>query len=432
MRCFLECGVARFGVVRFLCGSCGKDLFVPFSCKKRGACPSCDAKRSTVTTSRTLEELLPRVPYRQWVLTVPKRLRYFVHRDSALAGEICRALSGALTKFYRDVADTDSAPSAAPAQLLFLQRFGSSVNLHLHVHAVVSDGVFAVGDGKASGRLLFAPAREPSAGDIERLTEALRRRLLKRFAVLGAIPQEVAEEMLAWPNGGFSLDASVRVEAEDRTGLQRLLGYCTRPAISLRRLEYRAGEERVRYRPLKGREGSPRLLEWTPVEFLRRFSRLIPPPRKNLVRYAGALGPRSVLRPKVSAAARAQATYQELLAGWGSPAPLEAATAFARQGARRALSAALKAWAACLRRVFEVEPIICPVCGVDLQPVAAILDDREIERLLRHLGLPAELPRTRPARAPPPTPSEDCQLDPRVEAWQGIDEPAATVHWASA
>ena len=44
LRRLLECGIPRFGVVRFLCRSCGKDLFVPFSCKERGACPSCDAK----------------------------------------------------------------------------------------------------------------------------------------------------------------------------------------------------------------------------------------------------------------------------------------------------------------------------------------------------------------------------------------------------
>ena len=214
--------------------------------------------------------------------------------------------------------------------------------------------------------------------------------------------------------------------------MERLLGYCTRPVLSLRRLEYRAEQDRVRYRPVKGVEGAPRLLEWTPVEFLRRFSRLIPPPRKNLVRYAGALGPRSVLRPCLTAAARSQTTYAELLAGWAPSGPLETAATLACQGARKVLSAALRTWAACLRRVFEVEPILCPACGADLQPVAAILDDRELERLLRHLGLPAELPRTRPARAPPPRALEDCQLDPRLEAWLGIDESAEAVNWASA
>ncbi len=44
LRAFLECGIHRFGAVRFRCAACGESLFVAFSCKRRGLCPSCDAK----------------------------------------------------------------------------------------------------------------------------------------------------------------------------------------------------------------------------------------------------------------------------------------------------------------------------------------------------------------------------------------------------
>ena len=76
----LGCGVPRFGVARYHC-PCGKDLFVPFSCKRRLSCPSCDGKRSAIASAKATEELFPEVPYRQWVLVIPKRLRFFVHRD---------------------------------------------------------------------------------------------------------------------------------------------------------------------------------------------------------------------------------------------------------------------------------------------------------------------------------------------------------------
>jgi hypothetical protein len=51
------------------------------------------------------------------------------------------------------------------------------------------------------------------------------------------------------------------------------------------------------------------------------------------------------------------------------------------------------------------------------------LSDAAIVRILRHLGLPTDFPVTRPARAPPPRDLEVdlCQVDPRVEAFQGID-----------
>lgn len=111
----------RFGVVRFRCKDCGHDAIVPFSCKRRGACPSCDRKRAVQTGARAVEELLPHVPYRQWVLVIPKRLRYFVDCDPSLAGEISRILSRALVRFYRDAAlrggiEVASLPDrAAPA-----------------------------------------------------------------------------------------------------------------------------------------------------------------------------------------------------------------------------------------------------------------------------------------------------------------------------
>ncbi|MBI4423336.1 MAG: transposase zinc-binding domain-containing protein, partial [Elusimicrobia bacterium] len=125
LRAFLECGIPRFGLVRFLCRSCGKDLFVPYSCKKRLACPSRDAKRSLLTTAHAIEGLLPLAAYRQWVPTLlPKRLRYFVHRDPRLVGRISMSLTAVLTSFYREQAG--SSPDSAPALLAFVQRFGSS------------------------------------------------------------------------------------------------------------------------------------------------------------------------------------------------------------------------------------------------------------------------------------------------------------------
>ena len=49
-------------------------------------------------------------------------------------------------------------------------------------------------------------------------------------------------------------------------------------------------------------------------------------------------------------------------------------------------------WAACLARVIEVFPLICPKCDLEMKPVAVILADKEPERLLTHLGQPAAFP----------------------------------------
>lgn len=424
LRAFLECGVHRFGVVRFLCRQCGYDVFVAYSCKRRLACPSCDSKRAVIESSRALAELLPRVPYRQWVLVVPKRLRYFVHRNPALSGELSRILADALARLYRDRSGTNT--HASPAQVHMVQRFGSKINLHVHVHAVVSDGVFVLEEG----RLKFHPAAEPSAQDVADLSRRLKRRILMRMLRLKALPEESAREMLARPHGGFSINGEVRVEADDRAALERLLRYVLRPALSLQRLSYKPEQELVRYRPKKGRPGDPEVFEWKPVEFLARFARLIAPPRLHLVRYYGALGPRSGLRAAVTGAAREGLAYQELQAG--VPADGFCAVIASAQGVILSVfKRAAKSWAACLRKVFEVDPIQCPFCRTEMAPVAVITDDHELHRLLANLGLPTEFPKTKPARSPPlPYCGEDSQIDPAVEAWEGKDDRPAD-DWAA-
>ena len=94
-----ECGVMRYGAVRFRCPGCGgHDVFVAFSCKRRG-CQNCDAKRSAIITGQALERLLAFVPYRQWVLAVSKRLRYFLNHDPALAGGLSRIFAEGINRF---------------------------------------------------------------------------------------------------------------------------------------------------------------------------------------------------------------------------------------------------------------------------------------------------------------------------------------------
>jgi hypothetical protein len=168
-------------------------------------------------------------------------------------------------------------------------------------------------------RLKFLRAPPVRERKLKTLEEILRRKVLKRLQRKGILPQETVEGMPAWPHSGLCLDASVRVEAEDRAGLDRVVGYCTRPAIALKRLEYRAKEERVRSHVAKGPAGGRRVLEWSGMEFLKRMSRL----RRHLVRYARALGPRAALRKAVTQEARDRAPYAELLAGWTPAVPLK-------------------------------------------------------------------------------------------------------------
>ena len=73
---YLECGRLEHGFLRVRCESCHHEKLVAFSCKRRGFCPSCGARRMADSAAHLVDEVLPRRPIRQWVLSVPFPLRY--------------------------------------------------------------------------------------------------------------------------------------------------------------------------------------------------------------------------------------------------------------------------------------------------------------------------------------------------------------------
>jgi len=171
------------------------------------------------------------------------------------------------------------------------------------------------------------------------------------------------------------------------------------------------------------------------VEFVKRLAALIPPPRKHMVRYYGALGPRSAVRRAVGSTTRGRATGAELEAGY----VVTVLGAVAR-AARQALAASARSWAAvpfqrrvegtlprhmarsCVRKVFEVDPVLCVKCGCEMKLTAIILKDGELDRILAHQGWPASWPKTKPARAPAERaldPEDDAQANPRYKQWDG-------------
>ena len=64
------------------------------------------------------------------------------------------------------------------------------------------------------------------------------------------------------------------------------------------------------------------------------------------------------------------------------------------QAARR------RSWAELIRRVYEVDPLLCPKCGADMQIVAFINDPSVMKKILDHIPH-----RARVGRAPPAVPS---------------------------
>jgi len=209
------------------------------------------------------------------------------------------------------------------------------------------------------------------------------------------------------------VDGSVRIEAADRAGRERLLRYCARPPFALERL-HEVAPERLRYERTKpGPVGSGPLL-LTPLELLDRLAALVPPPRIHRHRYFGVLAPNAPLRAAVTALTAPTVS--------APPAPAPNPEPAAELAQRRA---ARSAWARLLARIYECLPLLCPQCGGEMRIIAFITDAPTVRDILTHLGAPTAPPRIAPARGPPlgeaagaehdPTPDPTIQPTPTYE-----------------
>ena len=341
-RAYIRCGDFSEGFSRAHCDACGHDLLVAFSCHGRSICPSCCGRRMANVAAHLVDRVLPDVPVRQYVLTLPYELRRLAAFKADVLTALARIFVEAVFARYRSRAGCDGIESPQCGSVNFVQRFGS-LNLHVHFHLLALDGVFA---RDARGGLVFHPAEAPTAADLEAIVARTARRsiawLRKRGYIddsplearsneepaqtaldacaaiamgrgnVSTLPRDntqddghgAAEERpdkpaLAVERDGFNVHAGVRIEAGDDLGRERLARYGARPPLSLERLRRLPGG-RVAYRLKyvdRGRRGKNRVM--TGIEFMARLAAIIAPPRYPLVRFAGVLAPRSAWRREV-------------------------------------------------------------------------------------------------------------------------------------
>jgi len=331
--------------------------------------------------------------------------------------------------------------------IAFIHRFGSSLNEHVHFHVCAVDGVFeeVAGQGNAdadeqacSPGVIFHPGTGLDAPAVGQVQATLRLPLLRAFVGRGLLEGFEAKEMLAYRHSGFSVDTSACFAAHDRAGLERLLRYCARPPFSMERLRkegaalvYRCAKPRSE--PTSDKRGAKAdELTLTPLELIDRIAALVPPPRTHRHRYFGVLAPNSPLRAAATAlAAPAQtATLQGTPTSTGECAQgaVPLGSALPTQGkpvpSRRA---AHYLWAVLIARIYEVFPLLCPLCGGQMRIIAFITHRADIRQILEHIGTDSEPPRIAPARGPPLW----CECDAQVG--EGADgEPDWVTDWDGA
>ncbi len=132
------------------------------------------------SAAHRVDQVIPRVPVRQWVLSFPIPLRVLFAAHPGLLAPVLRIIHWAIASFLlkqaglkRCVADTGA--------VTLIQRFGSAANLNIHLHGLVLDGVYR----NTEGEPVFQEARAPSRDELAGLLDKIIARLLKMLTRQG-------------------------------------------------------------------------------------------------------------------------------------------------------------------------------------------------------------------------------------------------------
>ena len=167
-RAYLTCGIAEHGFLRLHCNTCGRDRLLPFSCKRRGWCPSCGGRKMSETAAHLVDHVFPWVPVRQWVLSLPFKLRYRAAYDSELMADILNIFVRAVfDRLRRRAGESLGLKQSQCGAVTFVQRFGSAANLNVHFHAIVLNGVYAA---DPEGRPRFHELLPPEDAEVLQVT----------------------------------------------------------------------------------------------------------------------------------------------------------------------------------------------------------------------------------------------------------------------
>ncbi len=385
------------------------------------------------------------------MLTFPYTMRFRLAADRHLLSTLLRVFLQVLFAWQRRRGRAIGIADGHAGSVSFIQRFGSGLNLNVHIHMILPDGLFVPVSDDTSAPLRFVPLSPPTTAEVEELTRTVAGRLTARLAAASEEENDYLDpnlaalvEALFWsrdaPPGtrdipllsgleggreedglqgkplcaavaGFSLHAAQCVQAHDREALERLLRYGLRAPFSQERLSRRPDGKVVYHlrRPWPHAGGATALV-LEPLDFLRRLAALVSFPYTHQTRYHGVFANRSKVRgllpppppsrhaPNIDTSVSADVQEPSDTGANGSKGPPSG-------GSRRRIP-----WAQLLLRVMHVDALACPQCSpcplrgtaaqtVPMVVLAFLSDPEVVGKILRHLGLPTTAPVLAPARS---------------------------------
>jgi hypothetical protein len=322
--------------------------------------------------------------------------------------------------------------TARTGAVTLIQRFGSALNLNIHFHMLFLDGVYRdLGDDTEGQR--FQPVGHATQIEMNRLTQKIvfrvaryleKAKLIERDAentyfadgILGdnemnahqghsiqyriavgqnmgkkvfalstlpPLPEDIQDEALG-KVAGFSLHAGVVAKAYERSKLERLCRYISRPAVCEQRLSLTESGS-IRYE-LKTpyRNGTTHII-FEPLDFISKLAALVPVPRVNLIRYHGIFAPHHAHRAEIVNTTKDKKKHTQ-----------------AEDVKPKTEKRARLTWAQRLKRVFDIDIKVCEACGGTVKIIACIEDHHVINQILSHLLVPRSNQVSLPMNHAPP------------------------------
>ena len=128
--------------------------------------------------------VLPPVPLRQWVLTIPHELRRRLAYDGKLFGAVSRLFTDSVLGWCRRRLADEGAPDGRGGAVVVMQRCSADLRLHPHLHGVFLDGVYGM---NPEGTPVFRALPRLSTSDVADVLQITRARVLRLLSRRGVV-----------------------------------------------------------------------------------------------------------------------------------------------------------------------------------------------------------------------------------------------------
>ena len=177
-------------------------------------------------------EVCAPVAHRQFVFTIPKRLRIYFRSDRRLLGELCRAAWDVVGTVLQSVSGRPDTAAGMIGAIQSPRLREDLIHWHPHIHALVAEGVF-MPDGKFLD--LPKPASPAGAGFLKLWEQAVFDLLLAECNVIyksghnrmNRFPQPASENLPAEPKCGSEMKIISFFDRDQSEVIEKILKSCT-------------------------------------------------------------------------------------------------------------------------------------------------------------------------------------------------------------